>query len=213
MEKVIEQKQKSIESANSVIYQNSDFSSLNGDWANFQNCDFDFVWFVNAQVRHANFENCRFYQCSFEDTDLSDTKFSNCKFIEPLFGATRLVRAEFNYCDMKEAGLLKAKATDSQWRFVNLERACMKGMDIRNAVFEHTNLRDTNLKEIILGEVLELSDVLKELVIQYGEPLNKPEIIGLINQFPGMSCNLVLKRFETEIDKILEEAKVSTYSI
>lgn len=116
-------------------------------------CRFEAVDLTEAESRGAVFEDCRFGNVRFNASRHTDSAFLRCAFVR-----CKLFEAEFTGCkftgsEFKDSALRPLTVTGGDWSFVNLAKADLHGVTVRDVRMREVDLSGANCDGATLAGV------------------------------------------------------------
>ena len=146
-------------------FENLDLSEQEIAAKNFENCKF-----IRCNFSETTFEKCKFCDCEFIRSNLSNMSIKHCSINNMIFTDSKVVGVNwtkaawprinlacplyFMQCDishsifyalnLSEASIIECRATNVDFRDVNLTRANLSHTDFSESQFFHSNLTEAD---------------------------------------------------------------------
>ncbi len=119
----------------------------------FENCRFNEsnlskTSFVNVVFKNCDFSNCTMTQGYFSRCEFITCKALGAKFVEALFKDVTIQESNFAYVNMDKASINTMKIAASTFENANLTECQLKNLECEQVLFTKTNFFKTALKGI-----------------------------------------------------------------
>lgn len=148
------------------IFKGIDFHQKGMQKGTYEHCEFQTCNFATTNLTSINFVDCQFDACNFSNAKLTETGIQNslfeqCKLLGLRFDScnTFLFAATFKHCQLDfssfyEVDLRRSNFQDCSLKGVdfsnaNLSKVVLKKCTLTNAIFEQTNLVETDFRTAI----------------------------------------------------------------
>ena len=135
------------------------------DPGTYEACTFERCSFVGASLEACVFIDCAFSQCDFTRAYISETSFREVHFLDckliglpfdtcpPFLLQMAFTRCRLDYAAFAGMDLRKWRCEDSHligvdFTGTNLSQASLQGCDLRETIFDRTNLEKANLSGV-----------------------------------------------------------------
>jgi hypothetical protein len=129
----------------------------------FKSCDFSETVFVNCEFNHCQFIECNLNNIDVNNSKFIDVEFNNCKIMgvnwtmaywrdfmlsAPLtFTACMINSSSFYGLNIEKLTVERCRSHDVDFREANLIGVNFSYTDLKNSLFNNTNLTDANFLE------------------------------------------------------------------
>lgn len=117
----------------------------------FRNCEEMKLLGVKTEWKGCKFENCKCPDSRWEGSYFTDTIFENCDFSNASFTDSNFTRVTFINCklvgcDFLNTFLYNVTIHESNCKYINLDYAIFKEVEIKNANLEYCSIKESKIK-------------------------------------------------------------------